>query len=219
MDGGGIEDGAKSPRMAAPAPARRASMSRSLLRAANQRGEDESVSVEAVLASLGDRSFSWAILVFALVNLIPAPLGSTLVTAVPLLIVTAQMALGAHHLWLPRVIARRRVSRKALKRAVIRLRPLIRPIERTLKPRRLWLFTARNERIVGAMLFAVSVALFTPLPLTGAFPAWSLVVSALALLDRDGTVLLAGLTAGAASIAVTVAVVAAVLAGVESFFV
>jgi hypothetical protein len=191
-------------------------MSRTLLKAARAKPAEERVRIESVLTELGDRSFAWAALFFALINLIPAPPGSTLITAPPLMLVTAQMALGAHHLRLPRFITRRSVPGRRIRQAVVRLRPLIRAVERILRRRRDWLFTPRNERLIGAALFAVSVALLIPLPLTGAFPAWATIITALGLLERDGTVTLVGLAAGAGAIAVTVGVVVAVIAGVET---
>jgi hypothetical protein len=193
-------------------------MSRTLLNAANRRRTPDSVSVEAVLTDLGDRSFAWAMLFFALLNLIPAPPGSTLLTAVPHLIITSQMALGYHHVRLPAFVTRRRVPRDGLRAIVIRLRPLIRPIERVIRPRWPGMFTRRNERIIGAMLFAVAAALFIPLPGSGAIPAFALLVSSLGLLERDWLVTAAGLVIGAISIVVTIAVLTAIEHQIEAFF-
>jgi hypothetical protein len=191
-------------------------MSWTLLKAAKRRPEEQALCVGAVLSKLGDRSFAWAALFFGLLNLIPAPPGSTLLLAPPLLFITGQMALGARYLTLPDFFTRRRVPTESIRKAVIRMRPLFRFIERLLKPRHFWLFTARNERAIGVALFVVSVALLTPLPLTGAFPAWAIVITSLGLLERDGIATLVGLGVGAASVAVTVVVVGAVVAGVET---
>jgi hypothetical protein len=191
-------------------------MSRTLLKASKRPSEAETLCVGQVLTKLGDRSFAWAALFFGLLNLIPAPPGSTLFLAPPLLLITGQMALGAHHLTLPGFVTRRPVPADGVRRGLIKLRPLFRWIERLLKPRHYWLFSARNERAIGAALFVVSVALMTPLPLTGAFPAWAIVITCLGLLERDGIATLVGLGLGAASVAVTVLVVGAVITGVES---
>jgi hypothetical protein len=198
------------------APPRR-SISRTILSAANgRRTADGTVTIASVMAELGDRSFAWAVIVFSMLNLIPAPPGSTLLLALPLLLITGQMALGARHLTLPDFVTRRRVPAQTLRRGVIKLRPIMRQIERVLRPRRLWLFGPRNEQLLGLWMFVVAVALYIPLPLSGAFPAWSLVVTSVGLLERDGTVTLIGVVLGAASVAVTAAVVAAVAAGVET---
>ncbi len=197
-------------------PGRRRSMSRILLRAASQRRDEQSVCIADVLTDLGDRSFAWSMLFFAMLNVIPLPPGSTLVLAIPVLLVTGQMALGFTHLSLPGFVTRRRVSRDALRRGVVRMRPLLRPFERILRPRRVWLFTRRNEQIMAILLFAVAVALYIPLPGSGFLPAFSLMIAALAMLERDGLVMLLGLGMGVVSILITLGVIAALLAGVQT---
>jgi hypothetical protein len=191
-------------------------MSWTLLKASRKRPEEKTLRVGDVLTKLGDRSFAWAALFFGLLNLIPAPPGTTLLLATPLLFITGQMAFGAHHLTLPTFFTRRRVPTESIRVAVLRLQPLFRWIERLLEPRHFWLFSARNERAIGAALFVIAAALVIPLPLTGAFPAWAIVITALGLLERDGAATLIGLGFGAASVAVTVAVVSALVIGVET---
>lgn len=102
-------------------------MLRPFLLAVNQWRAYDRVALGDLVTSLGDRSFGWAILVFALVNLMPLPLGSTLVTSIPLILLTAQMAMRLPKLWLPQIIANRSVSRVRLRRAAHTLRPLVRP--------------------------------------------------------------------------------------------
>jgi hypothetical protein len=99
---------------------------------------------------------------------------------------------------------------------VLRLKPALRRIERVVRPRLLWLFSRRNERLVGAVLFAVACALFIPLPGSGFIPATALLVSSIGLVERDGLVLSGGLVLGAVSIVITIAVAGAVIAGFEA---
>ena len=176
------------------------------------------VAVGEILASLGDRSFGWAILLFALVNMIPAPYGSTLLTAPPLMLLTAQMALGRRYITLPDVIARRRVPLRSLRRALFRMRSLLRPIEALVRPRRLALFTARRERLLGAAFFAVACALFLPLPLSGGVPAFALLLAGLALVERDGTLMIGALVIGAVSVAITAGMVTLIATGLDKLF-
>ena len=51
-------------------------------------------------------------LIFALVNLLPVPVGSNRITAIPVIVLTAQMALGDDQVRLPGVIARRGIGRR-----------------------------------------------------------------------------------------------------------
>lgn len=188
-------------------------MLRPFLLAVNQWRAYDRVALGDLVTSLGDRSFGWAILVFALVNLMPLPLGSTLVTSIPLILLTAQMAMRLPKLWLPQIIANRSVSRVRLRRAAHTLRPLVRPVERILRPRHLWVFKPRWERLIGLILLGVSAALFMPLPLSGWFPATALVVTSLGLIEQDGLVTLIGLIGGLFTIALCAAVAASLVLG------
>lgn len=197
---------------------RRQSMSRALLGALRPHRPQGRATVEAILEEFGDSSFGWAILFFALINMIPAPYGSTLITSLPLLLILAQMALGASHVQLPRFISQRKIPVASVRRIVIRMRRFLRPIERFVRPRYQGVFKRPRERFIAAGLFAVAVALFIPLPLSGGIPAFALLVSALALVERDGLLMIIGLTIGAASIVITGVVISLIASGVESIF-
>jgi len=177
---------------------------------------DATRSLGAILAELGDRSFGWSIIVFALVNLLPLPFGSNVVTALPLLLLTGQMVLGFSHVRLPGIIARRHVPRRGFQGVVLRFRPLLRRIERIIRPRHVWLFAPRAERIVGACLFLVSVALFLPIPFSGLISAFALLVAGIGLAERDGAVVFAGLAVGVVAIAVTLAAATTIVLGVQA---
>jgi hypothetical protein len=189
-------------------------MSRTLFRAASRRANTDSLSIGALIAGLGDRSFGWSILLFSLVNLIPMPIGTNMVTALPLILLTGQMAAGFDHVRLPRLITRRGVNRRGFQRVVLRLQPVIRPIEKILRARHVWLFRPKNERIIGFLLLAVSLALFVPIPLSGFIPATALFITAFGLVERDGLVTLAGVVFGVISILITLVVGGMLWAGV-----
>jgi hypothetical protein len=188
-----------------PPPHARRGLLRRLFRAAGPRTAADGQTLGEVVSGLGDRSFGWLILLFSLVNLMPWPPGATLILGIPLVIVTAQMALGLPQVWLPGFITRRHVNRKAFQRVVLRLRPLIRPIERVVRPRHEWVFAPAPERALGVFLLFVSVALFPPIPLSAYGPAIALFVTGFGLVERDGLVTLVGVGLGVAAIAVTAA--------------
>ena len=191
-------------------------VSRTLFRAAGTRTDGDEVSVGTMILGLGDRSFGWSIVLFALVNMVPMPVGSTLITAIPLLLLTAQMALGLHHIALPGFVSRIKVGRRRFKSVVMRMKPVLSRIERVVRPRLLFLFSRRNEQLVGILLFAVAFALFMPMPGSGFIPATALLISAIGLVERDGAVLVAGLALGVVSIIITIVVAAALIAGIEA---
>ncbi|MPZ08630.1 MAG: exopolysaccharide biosynthesis protein [Kiloniellaceae bacterium] len=191
-------------------------MSRSLLLAVRRCGNPSAIPLDSILADLGNRSFGWSIMLFALFNLIPMPIGSNMITAVPLLLLTAQMALGLAHVRLPAFIARRPVSRRGFQRVVLRLKPVLRPLERIIRPRHVWLFQRRCECFVGAYLFVVATALFLPIPLSGFISAFALFITGVGLAERDGTITLLGLVIGLAAIGVTLAAATTIVIGVQA---
>src|SRR3546814_11420081 len=101
-------------------------MKRSLLLALRRSGDASAVPLGSVLADLGNRSFGWSMAVFGLLNLIPMPIGSNMITGVPLLLLTAQMVLGVSHVRLPDFLDRPRVSRRAFQPQL----PWPRPVRR-----------------------------------------------------------------------------------------
>lgn len=161
------------------------------------------------LAPLGETSFGWAIVVFSLLTLLPMPPGSSLITALPLLVTTGQMVLGYPHVKLPGPLARLRLDPVKLRRTVLRLRPVTRRLERVLTPRYAPLFARRNERVLGLALFVIAFALFLPVPFSGWFPAISLFIFGVGLVERDGLIAILGLALGSASVLLTATILAA----------
>src|SRR3546814_13685663 len=104
---------------------------------------------------------------------------------------------------MPYFIDSRRVSRRRFKRMVLRLRSVLRPLERIIRPRLEWLFGQPCERILGAYLFLVAFALFLPIPLSGFIPAFALFLTGVGLAERDRAIPLLGMAIGLAAIANT----------------
>jgi hypothetical protein len=198
-----------------PAPPKRRLLRR-LFRAAGPRGAADGQTLGDVVSGLGDRSFGWLIIIFSLVNLLPLPPGSTVLTGIPLVLVTAQMALGLRQIWLPGFINRVAVSRKNFQRRVLRLRPIIRPIERITRARHEYIFAPGPEQALGVFLLCVAIALLLPIPLSAYLPAIALFVSGVGLVERDGLVTLIGVVIGVVAITVTVVMAGLIFFGAKA---
>jgi hypothetical protein len=194
----------------------RRGLSRRLVRAARDPERRPDMSLGDLIHGLGDRSFGWCIVLFALISLLPMPIGSTMITSIPLILVTGQMALGLPQVWLPGWVMRRQVSRKRFQRRVLWFGPLIRPIERIVRPRYAAIFAPRVERGLGVFLLFVAVALFAPIPLSSYLPAIALLLAGIGLVERDGAVVVASLVLGLVAIVVTAGVTVALLMGVDA---
>ncbi|SHL92334.1 Uncharacterized conserved protein [Roseovarius litoreus] len=190
---------------------RRPSLSLPILRTSRSQHLAGTLTLGNLLSELGEASFGWAIVVFSLLTLLPLPPGATLITALPLLVTTGQMMLGYPHVKLPGRLARLTIEQAKLRRTVLRLRPVTRRLERVLTPRYSALFARRNERPMGLLLFVIAFALFLPLPLSGWFPAISLFVVGVGLVERDGLISMLGLVLGVASVMLTAVILISIV--------
>lgn len=210
--------------MESAAPKRPANRHSALSELLSQVAEDESrerVSTGDLLAMAGDRAFGALIFVFALPNLVPTPPGTSAILGLPLIILSFQLLYGRRTPWLPKAIAVRSIARADLASVVRRTAPVLKRIERVLKPRLSWLVTAFSERLLALLMLILSVILFLPIPLGNIFPAAAMCIIALALIEHDGLAALFGVLIGAGSVLIVwgalLAVLKAILLALEHF--
>lgn len=207
-----------------PAALERTASHSALSELLSQVAEDESrerVSTGDLLVIAGDRAFGALIFIFALPNLVPTPPGTSAILGLPLIILSFQLLWGRRTPWLPKPIAERSIARVDFASVVRRTAPMLKRIERVLKPRLGWLVTAIAERMLALLLLILSIVLFLPIPLGNIFPAAAMCIIALALIEHDGLAALVGVAIGAASILIVwgalLAVLKALLLAVEHF--
>lgn len=145
-------------------------------------------------AKLHARAWGGLLLIFAAINMLPLPPGTSVFFAVPLMIVSAQMALGRTSPWFPARIDRRGVTKEELGRLIARMEWLEVRVERIFKPRLSGLTGAAATRLIGALCFILALA--TTLPIVHIAPATVIVLFGLALIYRDGALVIAAVTAG-----------------------
>ncbi|MCB1382549.1 MAG: exopolysaccharide biosynthesis protein [Notoacmeibacter sp.] len=173
------------------------------------------VRVSTILEALGDRSFAAMLIVLGAMNLLPLPPGSSAILGLPLVIVSAQMLFSRPAVWLPRFILDKALARKHFDYAIAKLVPGLQRLERFIRPRYWPIPRPHNDRIIGIMIFVLSVIVTIPIPLGNWLPALACTILALALSERDGILLGAGTAIGALSIVIVAAVIgtAGALAG------
>ncbi|MEZ5811141.1 MAG: exopolysaccharide biosynthesis protein [Rhizobiaceae bacterium] len=166
------------------------------------------ISVERIRNALDDRSFAAMLALFAILNLLPFPPGTTLILGPPLVIVAAQMALGLNRLWLPRMILDKSLGRDRFRALSRRHLPRLLKLERLIKPRN-WPFSGRDwaDRFIGWICLVLSIAVTLPVPLGNWLPALSVLLIALALSERDGMLFYAGILLGILSLIIIAAVI------------
>lgn len=166
------------------------------------------ISIDELRVSLHERGFGILLIIFALPVSIPIPYipGVTTFFALPLLFLSVQMLFGKEFPWLPKWIAKRSIKRSSLAFMIMKSSPLLKKIERLLKPRIPIFSSHYGSRTIGffSVLFAISIAL--PLPFTNFIPALSIVIMALGLLSQDGITICLGILMGIVGIIFTAAV-------------
>lgn len=161
----------------------------------------ERVRVRDITESLGQRSFGFILLIFALPNSLPIlgiP-GVSTVTGLPMLFVAVQMALGHKRVYLPGWIANRSVATVDFQALINKVAPWLQRIEKLMRPRILFLTKINAERLLGAFCVSLAFLLVLPIPLGNLLPALGILFIALGLIERDGVCVLTGIGIGIAA--------------------
>lgn len=148
------------------------------------------------------RAWGGLLVIFAAINVIPLPPGASIFFAIPLMIVTAQMAFGRSSPWFPARIDRRGVTKDELRRLIAKMEWLELRVERMFKPRLTSLTGSAATRLIGVVCFIL--ALLTTLPIVHVAPAAVIVLFGLALVYRDGALAIAAAAAGIVGAAVAI---------------
>lgn len=142
----------------------------------------------------GERAFGLLLLVFTLPNCIPIPgiPGVSLVTGLPVVFFALQLAIGQEEPYLPAWIRDRSFTRGHLSHFVVKAGPHLRWLERLIKPRLAPIVSGPGERLLGVVTLLLAIALSLPIPLGNLLPAIAMAILSLALIERDGLLVLAG---------------------------
>jgi hypothetical protein len=187
---------------------------------------DEDVTLAWLIAGLRERSFGIVMLILGLVALIP---GASGVVGVLLMIPAVQMMFARKGPAFPGFLARRRISKRKLARLVARINPILRRIERVVRPRWATPFEA-TKMAVGFVVFLLAATLRAPIPFSGPtlrttrstpipfsniIPGLVIVLLSFAYIEEDGIALCIALVAALVSLAIVAATVWAALRGID----
>lgn len=163
---------------------------------------DDLLSLRELLAGLDRCAFGMLLMIATLPAFIPIPIGGAISGPLAMLI-GAQLLIGMHKPWLPDFLARRGPHRRALMGFDRRISPWLRRLETLIRPRLpRFLDNRAAVMLTGVMLFLLGLLLSLPIPLTNYPFGVLLLLFALALLERDGVLILIAWLAGAIAIAV-----------------
>ncbi|MGH8033425.1 MAG: exopolysaccharide biosynthesis protein [Luteimonas sp.] len=163
---------------------------RDLLAALASGDLDEPLHLRDVFAGLGKRAFGMLLFVATLPGFIPIPGMGGAISGPLAILIGAQLLIGLRTPWLPGFIARRGPHRRALKRFEQQLSPWLGRLEHLIRPRWPALLDHRlANALSGLLLIGLGALLTLPIPFTNYIFATLLLLFALALLERDGTLM------------------------------
>jgi hypothetical protein len=173
-------------------------------------GESEAT-IEELMRSISYRGYGPLLLIPALLEI--SPLGA--VPAVPTILATTvvifavQILLGRKHLWLPSFMGRKTLSSERMERAVDKLQPIARWLDKWFHGRLPALSgtIATRAAAVCCILLALTVPPLELLPFASTAPMVAIAMFGLALIVNDGLLMMAGfiLTAAALTVGIVLA--------------
>ncbi|RKK02188.1 exopolysaccharide biosynthesis protein [Pseudoroseomonas wenyumeiae] len=145
----------------------------------------EQVTLGWLMSQLGDRSFGIVLLLLALLGLLP---GVSALAGVLLMVVAAQMILARPGPAFPHRISAQPFATRRLANVVKRVVPVLRSLERIIRPRWPTPFQM-TKRVIGGVVLLLATSLLAPVPLSNIPPALAIGLVAFAYLEEDGALL------------------------------
>lgn len=172
-------------------PSREEASTRELLAAMALGDPADQLRFTDLLIGLGKRVFGMMLFVATLPAFIPIPGVGGAVGGPLVALVGAQLLMGLRKPWLPRFIAERGPHRSAVQRFETVVEPWLRRVERFSRPRLPGVLDHRAAAMfTGLQLVLLGVLLALPIPFTNYVFGLLLLAYALALLERDGALML-----------------------------
>lgn len=167
---------------------------------------------------LGDRSFGMLLIAATAPAFIPIPGVAGALSGPLVMLVGVQLLLRLRQPWLPGFLARRGPNRGTMARLRDLLAPWLGRLEHVVRPRATimldhWL----PDIVTGLLVLVLGLLLSLPIPFTNYVLAALLLLFALALLERDGVLLVVAWLSGLAAI-VVFGVLSGSLAGAAARF-
>lgn len=173
---------------------------RALLDSFTRGDQEDVVPMGAMFDGLGKRAFGMVLFIAILPAFLPIP-GVGGASGLLVVLLGMQIMVGKMTPWLPGFVARRGPTRITISRFRDRIAPWLVRLERFTRPRapavlERWLANV----VTGLLLIALGVLLALPIPFTNYLFGVLLLLVALALLERDGHLMVVAWLAGTAAV-------------------
>ena len=175
-----------------------------LLRSFAQGDPEEVLALDRLLYGLGRSAFGMFLFVSVLPGFVPIPGFAGVVSGPLVALIGLQLIVGLRKPWVPAFIGRRGPRRSTMARFCDRITPAMARLEHLVRPRLRALTRSRMANAyTGVLLICLGLLLALPLPMTNFVFAGTLLLFALALMERDGALMLALWTVSTAGLVAT----------------
>jgi hypothetical protein len=166
--------------------------------------------------ALADRGLAALLLLVSAFNMLPLPPGTSLISGIPCLLLSWQMMLRRKAAWLPQRVLNHEITEDTVKMIRAKVVPKLFWVEKFIKPR-YWPFSPGNDEFaIGVICVMTSILLILPIPLGNWSSAIAMTTLALALLQRDGLLLLIGIISAIITMTLCMFVVGGIVFAAES---
>lgn len=161
---------------------------------------EERISFGELIDRLDSRAHGVLLLVLALPMCIPNVPGVSTIFGVLMMLPALQLVMGSRRLWTPRRARAWTFPRSGLVKTLQAAIPPLKRIEMLIKPRLSQLTRFPITILVGLQTLLMAVILILPIPFANWPPGMTVAMTALALLQRDGALMLLTIPAAIASV-------------------
>src|SRR5262245_22865124 len=161
---------------------------------------EDAVTVGELVDRLDMRAHGVLLLVLALPMCVPNVPGISTIFGVLMLAPALQMVFGSRRLMVPKRVREWRVDCSALRRTFNLAIPSLKRVEYLIKPRWSALTRFPATILVGLQTLLMALVLILPIPFANWPPGMTVAITSLALLQRDGVLMLLTIPAAIASV-------------------
>lgn len=151
-----------------------------------------------LIDAMDERAYGLLLLILALPCCLPFLYGIPQIVALPMIAITAQLAMGREAPWLPARLQKREFEIAGMRIIVTRASRYLGWAEKLASPRLSFLTDGKGARVIGLLLLIPCASILIPLPTTNTAPGIGVAIASVGLIERDGLLTIAGLTLGIA---------------------
>ncbi|MBB3236447.1 exopolysaccharide biosynthesis protein [Phyllobacterium endophyticum] len=168
------------------------------------------ISLDDILEALSERSFGALMILFAALNLVPLPPGTSTIFGIPLVLLSIQMMIGLEQPWFPAFMRRKSMRSETYRRFIARIEPMLVRFEKLARPRYWFVPQTLVERGVSIVALLMSLIVILPVPIINQLPALSIILLSIGLGEQDGVWLGTGLLVAALAAGIAIGLGASV---------